>query len=62
MGEGVAVVIADSRYVAEDAASMVEVDYDPLPAVADCLAALETDAPLAHQGAPSNLVAEFDIE
>ncbi len=61
VGEGVALVIADSRYVAEDAAACVEVEYDPLPAMADCVAALEPDAPVAHQGAPSNLVAEMTI-
>jgi aerobic carbon-monoxide dehydrogenase large subunit len=62
VGEGVAVVIADSRYVAEDAASLVGVEYEPLPAVADCVAALEPGAPLAHRDAPSNLVAEMTIE
>ena len=49
-GEPVACVIADSRYIAEDAAQLVEVDYEPLPAVNDCRAALEADAPLAHAG------------
>ena len=36
VGEPVAIVIADSRYIAEDAAALVDVDYDLLPAVADC--------------------------
>ena len=36
VGEPVAIVIADNRYIAEDAAALVEVDYDILPAVADC--------------------------
>jgi len=35
MGDAVAVVIAESPYVARDAAELVEVDYEPLPAVAD---------------------------
>ena len=34
-GDPVALVVADSRYLAEDAAELVEVDYEPLPAVAD---------------------------
>ena len=34
-GDPVALVVADSRYMAEDAAELVEVDYEPLPAVAD---------------------------
>ena len=40
MGEPVAIVIADNRYIAEDAAALVDVDYNPLPAIADCRAAL----------------------
>ena len=36
VGEAVAIVVADDRYLAEDAAALVEVDYDVLPAVADC--------------------------
>ena len=39
------IVIADSRYVAEDAAALVAVDYEERPAVADCRAALAPDAP-----------------
>ena len=41
VGQAVAVVIADSRYLAEDAAALVEVDYEPLPAVSDCRDAVE---------------------
>ena len=36
VGEAVAVVVADTRYLAEDAAALVAVDYEPLPAVSDC--------------------------
>ena len=59
VGEAVAVVIAESRYVAEDAVTLVEVTYDPLPVVADCAKALEPHAPLAHLERPSNLIAAF---
>ena len=38
-----------SRYLAEDAAALVAVDYEPLPAVSDCRAALAPGAPLAHR-------------
>jgi carbon-monoxide dehydrogenase large subunit len=61
VGEPVALVIADSRYLAEDAAALVEVAYEPLPVVADCRTALEPGAPRAHRGAPHNIVAEFDM-
>jgi carbon-monoxide dehydrogenase large subunit len=59
VGETVAVVIADSRYVAEDATTRVEVEYEPLPAVADCRQAAEPGAPLAHRGRKSNVLTEF---
>ncbi|HEX3788040.1 MAG TPA: xanthine dehydrogenase family protein molybdopterin-binding subunit [Pseudonocardiaceae bacterium] len=55
VGEPVAVVIADSRYVAEDALELIDVDYDVLPAVASTAAALAEGAPLAHADAESNV-------
>ncbi len=55
VGEPVAIVIADSRALAEDAAFMVNVDYDPLPAVGDWKTALDKSAPLAHEGSPDNV-------
>ncbi len=61
VGEAVVMVVADDAYCAEDAAAAVDVHYDPLPAVADCVAALAPDAPTAHRGAPSNLVAEMVV-
>ena len=61
-GEPVACVVADSRYIAEDAAQLVEVDYEPLPAVNDCRAALNEGAPLAHSGAESNIAARFPLK
>ena len=59
VGEAVAVVIADTRYIAEDAAALVEVDYEPLPAVSDCRKALAPGSPCAHRGRASNLMTEF---
>jgi len=59
VGEAVALVIARSRYLAEDAAALVAVDYEPLPAVADCRQALAPGAPRAHRARPSNLLIEF---
>ena len=60
-GEPVACVVAESRHLAEDAADRVEVEYEPLPAVSDCRAALEAEAPLAHAGADSNVAARFPL-
>jgi carbon-monoxide dehydrogenase large subunit len=48
VGDAVAVVAATSRAAAEDAAELVEVDCEPLPAVADVERALADDAPLVH--------------
>ena len=59
VGEAVAVVIAQTRYLAEDAASSVAVNYVPLPAVSDCRAALAPGAPLVHQRKSSNLMHQF---
>ena len=61
-GEPVAVVIAASRYVAEDAADLVEVDYEPLEAVADCRAALSAGSPSVHRNLSHNLAAAFDFD
>ncbi len=59
VGEAVAMVVADTRYLAEDAAAFVAVDYEPLPAVSDCRAAAEAGAPLAHRGRRSNVMTEI---
>jgi carbon-monoxide dehydrogenase large subunit len=55
-GDPVACVIAESRYVAEDAAELVEVDYEPLPAVASLAQALLENAPRVDESLPSNVV------
>lgn len=55
VGEPVAVVIATDRYVAEDAAERIEVDYEPLPAVVEVEKALEDDAPLLFEDAGNNV-------
>jgi carbon-monoxide dehydrogenase large subunit len=53
-GDGVAVVIAETRALAKDAAELVEVDYEPLDAVADVEKALEDGAPVVHGDLDSN--------
>ena len=54
-GESVAVVLAEDRYLAEDAAERVRVEYEPLPVAADVREALTPDAPRAHVDAEDNL-------
>jgi aerobic carbon-monoxide dehydrogenase large subunit len=56
VGEPVALVIAESRYLAEDAVDVVEVDYEPLDTVADVGRSLERSAPVLHETLGSNLV------
>ncbi len=56
-GEPVALVIADSRYVAEDALAEIVVDYEPLPAVVDLERALVPGAPCVHDDLGTNVAA-----
>ena len=53
-GEPVALVLAESRAVAEDALELIEVEWRELPAVTDLRQALEHGAPAVHVGLPSN--------
>jgi CO/xanthine dehydrogenase Mo-binding subunit len=55
VGERVAVVIADTEAQARDAAELVSVDYEVLPAVVDIANAMRPDAPLVHDGITGNL-------
>ncbi|MBI3454577.1 MAG: xanthine dehydrogenase family protein molybdopterin-binding subunit [Candidatus Rokubacteria bacterium] len=56
-GELVAFVVADDRYVAEDAVALIEVAYEPRPAVTDLEAALTEESPRVHANVPGNLAA-----
>ncbi|MBP1849290.1 2-furoyl-CoA dehydrogenase large subunit [Rhizobium halophytocola] len=58
VGEPVAIVVGESRYLAEDAADLVEVSYDTLPPVVDPVAALDKDACVLHPSLGSNLINE----
>ncbi|MGE0649023.1 MAG: xanthine dehydrogenase family protein molybdopterin-binding subunit [Gammaproteobacteria bacterium] len=58
VGECVAMVVAETRYQALDAADAIEVEYDPLPANVVTAAALDPKTPLAHEQFGSNLVLE----
>jgi carbon-monoxide dehydrogenase large subunit len=55
-GEPLAVVVAADRYAAEDAAALVDVEYEPLPAAVEADAAARAGAPLVHEGAPGNVL------
>ncbi|HEX3648832.1 MAG TPA: xanthine dehydrogenase family protein molybdopterin-binding subunit [Pseudonocardiaceae bacterium] len=55
VGEPIAVIIAESRYLAEDAIELIEVDYEELPAVGSTAAALAPGGPMAHEGDETNV-------
>ena len=59
VGHAVALVLAESRYAAEDAAELVEVDYEPLEPVASIEKALAPDAPVVHEGWEDNVAVRF---
>ena len=56
VGDLVAMVVAESRYLAEDALELIEVEYDPLPAVMDYEAALDPSIPPLFRDFESNLL------
>jgi carbon-monoxide dehydrogenase large subunit len=59
VGEPVAVVVADDAYRAEDATELVEVDWDPEPAVASIEAATASGAPRLHEQAAGNRLVDL---
>src|SRR5262249_24390497 len=61
VGEPVALVVADDRYLAEDALARIDVDYEPLPVAAAVAAALAPDAPALFAAPESNCVAGIPI-
>ena len=58
-GMGVAVVVAEDRYTAEDALSLIEVDYEPLPTVVDAEKTTQPGAPQLHENAPNNICMDW---
>src|ERR1041385_244050 len=62
VGHPVAVVVATDRYIARDAADLVEVDYEPLPAVTDPEKAIAPGAPPVHPEWPDNIAFTFHQE
>ncbi|GAA5167542.1 MULTISPECIES: xanthine dehydrogenase family protein molybdopterin-binding subunit [Amycolatopsis] len=63
VGEPVAVVVAADRYLAEDAAELIDVEYEPLPPVVEIAHALSPDSPRLHDTAESNVATDrtFDF-
>ncbi len=61
VGEPYALVVAESRYLAEDAAELIEPDFAALPAVCDPDEAIKPDAPKIHENLSGNIVAKFRV-
>ncbi len=55
VGDAVAVIAAETPYIAEDALDLIQVDYEPLDAVVDARRATEAGAPLLHDNVPNNI-------
>ncbi len=60
VGETVAMVVAESAAIAQDAVADIRVEYRDLPTVVDAEDALQPDAPLLHTNVPGNLTLEWD--
>jgi carbon-monoxide dehydrogenase large subunit len=61
VGQAVALVIADTRALAEDAAALVNVEYDALPVAADCRESLKPGSPTAHADLPDNIACAIRV-
>ena len=61
-GQPVAIVVAESRAEAEDAAELVTVEWEPLPAVGDQLQAIAPGAPVIHPELGDNVAFDFSLE
>jgi carbon-monoxide dehydrogenase large subunit len=59
VGEAVAMVVANSRYVAEDALDLIDVDYEPLPVIASLDSARAPEAARVHADVPDNIAAHL---
>lgn len=61
VGEAIAVVIADSRHIAEDASALVQIEYEVLEAVIDCRKAVESTSALVRTELPSNVLQDYTL-
>ncbi len=59
VGEGVAVVVAENRYIARDALDLIAIEWEPLETVVDAEKATQPGAPQLHENAPNNIVFEW---
>jgi carbon-monoxide dehydrogenase large subunit len=59
VGQTIAMVVAETRYIAEDALELIEIEYESLPVVVDIEGAVKEGSPLVHEDAPGNVAAHL---
>ena len=62
VGDPIAVVVAENRYIAEDAMELIDVEYEALPAVTDARSSMQAEAPRLHEAVPNNIPANFQVD
>jgi carbon-monoxide dehydrogenase large subunit len=61
VGDPVAVVVAESRYLAEDAMEVIDAEYEPLEAVIGARQSMQASGPQLHDTVPNNIAANFQV-
>ncbi|HEX2226113.1 MAG TPA: xanthine dehydrogenase family protein molybdopterin-binding subunit, partial [Candidatus Binatia bacterium] len=61
VGDPVAVIVAENRYIAEDALELMKVEYEPLSVVTDARAGMQAGAAQLHEAVPNNIAANFQV-
>ena len=61
VGDPVAVVVAENRYIAEDALEQINVEYQLLPAVTDARISIQPNTSQLHETTPNNIAANFQV-
>ncbi len=61
VGDGIALIVAESKSIAKDASELIDIDYDILDAVTDPKAAAQPGAPLVHDDVPNNICFDWEL-
>src|SRR5664279_5507681 len=61
VGEAIALVVADNRYLAEDAAALVEIDYENLDVVSDAREAMRPESPKVRRELAADILNSFSV-
>ena len=62
VGDPIALVVAENRYIAEDALELIDVEYEAFGAVTDARASMQPGAPQLHEAVPNNIAANFQVD